>query len=82
MDFVIVSAGSVLLQDEASHGGDVAIDMDMMSRNRFQQQMQVVEDQVNLLCGDSVPNFSAFGISYQRKIRGENAVKPLARTKL
>ncbi|KAK7103417.1 syntaxin-5-like [Littorina saxatilis] len=36
--------GSVLLQDEAHHGGDVAIDMGAMDRTRFQQQMQITEE--------------------------------------
>ncbi|XP_076442644.1 syntaxin-5-like [Babylonia areolata] len=37
--------GSVLLHDEASHGGDVAIDMDGLDRTPFQQQLQVIQDQ-------------------------------------
>ena len=39
----------------------MAIDMDMVSRNRFQQQMQIVEDQVNLLhqCGSQCTNIES-----------------------
>lgn len=38
--------GSVLLHDEASHGGgDVAIDMEGMDRTPFHQQLQVIQDQ-------------------------------------
>lgn len=37
--------GSVLLHDEASHGGDVAIDMGAVDRVHFRDQLQVVQDQ-------------------------------------
>lgn len=43
----MVAAGSVLLQDEAnSMNGDVAINMDSMDRDRYQQQLQLIEETV------------------------------------
>ncbi|XP_076463574.1 syntaxin-5-like [Babylonia areolata] len=36
--------GSVLLQDEVSHGGEVAINMDTVNTNHYQQQ-QIVQEQ-------------------------------------
>ena len=39
---------SVLLQDEAKHnsGGDVAINMDGTDKSRYQQQLQLIDEQV------------------------------------
>ncbi len=42
-----ISAGSVLLQDEANSSSDVAINMDALERDRYQQQMQLIEQDVS-----------------------------------
>ena len=57
----VLAAGSVLLQDEASYGGDVAIDMDAMSGNTYQQQITVAQDQV-CLCHLQELNNSEFNV--------------------
>jgi hypothetical protein len=43
------TAGSVLLNDELYNGqsnGDVAINMDVMDKQRYQQQLQLIDEQV------------------------------------
>ena len=44
------TAGSVLLNDELSNGqmanGDVAINMDLVDKQRYQQQLQLIDEQV------------------------------------
>ena len=48
-----IPAGSVLLSDDMSSrpGGDVSIDMDSVSdRQRYQQQLQLIEEQVCAEC--------------------------------
>ena len=51
LTFVLCAGQSVLLQDEAKHnghaGGDVAINMDGMDRSRYQQQLQLIDEQVD-----------------------------------
>lgn len=55
----MVSGQSVLLQDEAKHngqaGGDVAINMDDFDKSRFQQQLQLIDEQVS--CGENTLKF-------------------------
>ncbi len=43
--------GSVLLQDEVNQaqGRDIAINMDGMDRERYQQQLQLIEENVSLM---------------------------------
>ena len=45
-----LAAGSVLLNDELSNGqmanGDVAINMDLVDKQRYQQQLQLIDEQV------------------------------------
>ena len=46
---ILTTAGSVLLQDEAHHsgsGGDFAINMDGTDKDRYQQQLQLIDEQV------------------------------------
>lgn len=51
--FCFCFVGSVLFQDEMNHsqgatgGADVVINMDGLDKNRFQQQMQLVDQQVS-----------------------------------
>ena len=52
--FVIFSVGSVLLQDEAhsakgDFSTDVSISMDSPNHHRYQQQLQLIDEQVNFL---------------------------------
>lgn len=53
-EFCFCFVGSVLFQDEMNHsqgatgGADVVINMDGLDKNRFQQQMQLVDQQVSL----------------------------------
>ncbi|XP_074642076.1 syntaxin-5-like isoform X2 [Tubulanus polymorphus] len=37
--------GSILLQDEATNSGQVSIDMDHVDRDRYQQQLQLIDEQ-------------------------------------
>lgn len=52
-EFCFYFVGSVLFQDEMNHsqgatgGADVVINMDGLDKNRFQQQMQLVDQQVS-----------------------------------
>ena len=45
-----ISAGSVLLHDElhrrSGHSGDYAINMDDVEQQRYQQQLQLIDEQV------------------------------------
>lgn len=53
VSFAYVFLGSVLFQDEMNHsqgatgGSDVVINMDSLDKNRFQQQMQLIDQQVS-----------------------------------
>lgn len=46
----VIPAGSVLLQDEVNsmqgNGSDVAINMDMTDKHRYQQQLELIHEQV------------------------------------
>ena len=43
----LFTAGSVLLQDEASSSHDVTINMDPVDRDRYQQQLQLIDENVS-----------------------------------
>jgi hypothetical protein len=52
---VVFSAGSVLLNDEAKNAGDIAINMDHpMDKDRYQQQLQLIDEQVKYTFSDAV----------------------------
>jgi hypothetical protein len=42
------ASGSVLLNDEMHNRGDVAINMDENDRQRYQQQLQLIDEQVSV----------------------------------
>ena len=53
-NFAIFSVGSVLLQDEAHNSKgdfskDVSISIDGSNHHRYQQQLQLIDEQVNFL---------------------------------